>query len=145
MQLQLELALGSLSKPLKQSQILSNGHAIECRIYAENPAKNFLPSPGFLEVFSPPQDTSELRIDTGVRQGDEITYFYDPMIAKVIAYGIDRENAVNKLLQGLSDFKISGIITNLDLIKNILQHPHFINGNINTGFVEKYKSDIIDG
>src|SRR6185295_11644462 len=90
--LQIRLARGDDLSGLTQEAIRRSGHAIECRIYAENPAKNFLPSPGPLKVFVPPEGEG-IRVDTGVREGDAVTIHYDPMIAKLIAHGADRAQA----------------------------------------------------
>jgi 3-methylcrotonyl-CoA carboxylase alpha subunit len=140
--LQLRLAGGEDISQITQNSISVRGHAIECRIYAENPAKNFLPSPGPLDVFSPPAEGDGIRVDTGVRQGDQVTYFYDPMIAKLIAHGTDRAAAIEKLLAGLDEFRIEGIVTNMPFLKRVLGHPAFSNGNTHTGFVEQYKDDL---
>ena len=125
-----------------QNSIIENGHAIECRIYAENPDKNFLPSPGLLEEFAPPAEGNGIRIDTGVQKGDEITYFYDPMVAKLIAFSDSRENAIEKLLLALEEFRIEGIVTNINFLKRVIRHQEFLNGNTHTGFIEQYKREL---
>ena len=108
--LQLRLARGDDLADMTQDGIEANGHAIECRIYAENPAKNFLPTPGPLDVFRPPTESATVRVDTGVREGDQVTYFYDPMIAKLIAHGPDRAAAIDNMLAALGEFRIEGIV-----------------------------------
>ena len=140
--LQLRLAGGEDLSQITQDSIAATGHAIECRIYAENPAKNFLPSPGPLEIFSPPAEGSGIRVDTGVLEGDQVTYFYDPMIAKLIAHGPDREAAIEKMLAALNEFRIEGIVTNMSFLKRILAHPAYLGGRTHTGFVEEHKSEL---
>jgi 3-methylcrotonyl-CoA carboxylase alpha subunit len=140
--LQLRLAGGEELSQITQDSIAATGHAIECRIYAENPAKNFLPSPGPLEIFSPPAEGSGIRVDTGVREGDQVTYFYDPMIAKLIAHGPDREAAIEKMLAALNEFRIEGIVTNMSFLKRILTHPAYLGGRTHTGFVEEHKTEL---
>jgi 3-methylcrotonyl-CoA carboxylase alpha subunit len=140
--LQLRLAGGEDLSQITQDSIAATGHAIECRIYAENPAKNFLPSPGPLETFSAPTEGNGIRVDTGVREGDQVTYFYDPMIAKLIAHGPDREAAIEKMLAALNEFRIEGIVTNMSFLKRILAHPAYLGGRTHTGFVEEHKSEL---
>ena len=137
--LQLKLSRGDLNY-FSQNSITENGHAIECRVYAENPDKNFLPSPGLLEEFTPPAEGDGIRIDTGVQKGDNITYFYDPMIAKLIAFSDNRANAIDKLLIALGEFRIEGIVTNIDFLKRVISHQDFLNGNTHTGFIEQHKT-----
>lgn len=141
--LQLRLARGDDLSALTQQSIETKGHAIECRIYAEKPAKNFLPSPGPLDVFAPPAERDGLRLDTGVREGDQITYFYDPMIAKLVCRGEDRLAAIGNMLTALEEFRIEGIETNIEFLKRVLHHDAFRGGDTHTGFVDKYKSDLL--
>ncbi len=140
--LQLRLAGGEDLSQITQDSIAATGHAIECRIYAENPAKNFLPSPGPLETFSAPTEGNGIRVDTGVREGDQVTYFYDSMIAKLIAHGPDREAAIEKMLAALNEFRIEGIVTNMSFLKRILAHPAYLGGRTHTGFVEEHKTEL---
>ncbi len=140
--LQLRLARGEEVSKLRQDSIASHGHAIECRIYAENPAKNFLPSPGPLKVFSPPSQGGGIRVDTGVRQGDQVTYFYDPMIAKLVTHGVERDVAIEKMLAALDEFRIEGIVTNIPFLKRVLTHPTYLGGRTHTGFVDEHKADL---
>ena len=107
--MQVELARGSLV-PLDQAAVRATGHAIEARLYAENPAKKFMPSPGRLQRFRPPQGDG-VRVDAGYREGDTITPFYDPMVAKVIAHGATRDAARDKLITALRGFELEGIQT----------------------------------
>jgi len=118
--------------PLRQEQIVPRGHAIEVRLYAENPDKNFLPAPGRIEAFSQPEDA---RVDTGVRSGDDISPFYDPMIAKIIVKGGDRGEAIARLNQALAETAVFGLTTNLPLLRGIARHPAFAKGSVDTGFI----------
>jgi 3-methylcrotonyl-CoA carboxylase alpha subunit len=129
--------------PVSQTVIKSSGHAIECRLYAERPAKNFLPSPGLLESFELPPTGPEVRVDTGVRAGDRITHFYDPMIAKVIVRGGDRYEAIERMVSTLCSIRLGGIETNLDFLKRVVQHPAFREGAVFTGFVDRFKSELL--
>jgi 3-methylcrotonyl-CoA carboxylase alpha subunit len=140
--MQLELARGTL-KNVSQEEVGAIGHAIECRIYAENPAKNFLPSPGRLVRFSVPQPAKDLRIDSGFRAGDEVTFFYDPLIAKIISHGPTRDAAIQRMLQALAEINIEGPATNLAFLRATLDHPAFREGQVFTGFVDKFKQALI--
>lgn len=142
--LQLRLARGDDLSAIAQTDIAATGHAIECRIYAENPEKNFLPSPGPLKVFSPPTESKVVRIDTGLRQGDQVTYFYDPMIAKLVAQGDDRSAAIENMLAALNDFHIEGIATNISFLKRVMAHQAYRDGSTHTGFVDEHKAELIE-
>lgn len=132
---QLQLASGEhFHDALEDMQV--NGHAVECRIYAENPAKKFLPSPGKLDIFELPQDIDGVRIDTGVRAGDMITPYYDPMIAKLIAWGPDRTTAVARLQAALRGTRIEGLATNRNFLLAILDDPEFRAGDVATNFID---------
>jgi acetyl/propionyl-CoA carboxylase alpha subunit len=113
-----------------------NGHAIEVRIVAEDPAQGFLPSIGKIIGWAEPRHPG-VRLDTGFSQGSEITRFYDSMIAKVIAHGKDREETRKKLVQALLDFHVIGVKTNIGYLLEVLEHPEFIRGNIDTGFLSR--------
>ena len=142
MALQLRLAAGERLE-LEQDEIRQSGHAIECRLYAENPAKMFLPQPGQLTTLSFPAEAEGLRIDAGVRQGDRITPFYDPMIAKVIGCGANRAEAIERALAALKEIRLEGIVTNLDFLIRTLDHPAFRAGDCHTGFVEQHKAELV--
>ena len=129
--------------PFDQNNIALNGHAIEVRLYAENPDKGFLPATGTLDRFSIGKDYPGIRIDAGVEQGDSITPFYDPMIAKIIAYGETRLQAINRLSRVLGDADISGCVTNLDFLKSVIGHEVFGSGEFNTGFIEEHQNDLV--
>ena len=134
---QLKLAFGLLEAG-DLTEIRSNGHAIECRIYAEDPARNFLPSPGLLKCFRMPAASEHVRIDTGVREGDSITPFYDPMISKLICRGSDRASAIEAALRALDDVRIDVVRTNVEFLKAALAHPGFVAGDIHTGFLAEH-------
>ena len=130
--------------PLTQAQVQRNGWAIECRINAEDPFRNFLPSTGRLVRFAPPAqtmfqgDTANLlgvRVDTGVRDGGEIPMFYDSMIAKLIVHGNDRLDAIAKMREALNGFVIRGVSSNIPFQAALLAHPKFVAGDFNTGFI----------
>ena len=130
--------------PLAQKDVQRNGWAMECRINAEDPFRNFLPSTGRLVRFQPPKqtmfasDTSQLlgvRVDTGVQDGGEIPMFYDSMIAKLIVHGKDRLDAIAKMREALNGFVIRGISSNIPFQAALLAHPKFVAGDFNTGFI----------
>jgi acetyl/propionyl-CoA carboxylase alpha subunit len=141
--LQLRLARGDDLSGITQDNIQGSGHAIECRIYAENPAKMFLPSPGDLDVLIMPDATDRVRIDTGVKQGDKITAYYDPMIAKLICHGESREHALDQMSDSLSAARIEGISHNLDFLANVIAHDDFRRGDVFTGFIDMHKEKLI--
>ncbi len=141
--LQIRLARGDDLAALTQDSIKATGHAIECRIYAENPARNFLPSPGPLAVFETPNGLPGIRIDTGFCQGDKITFYYDPMITKAIAHGRDREEAVGRMAAALDAFKVEGLATNIAFLRKILVHPAFRAGQTFTRFVDTYLTELL--
>ena len=134
---QLDIAEG-LPLPLQQGVLSEQGHSIEVRLYAEDPQKDFLPSTGQLKQLQFPEESTDLRIDTGVKQSDEISAFYDPLLAKIISHGDNREQAIQKLLFALQQTKISGISSNLDYLKALLRSEAFHQGLLSTHFLEKY-------
>jgi acetyl/propionyl-CoA carboxylase alpha subunit len=121
--------------PLTQDQIKLNGHAVEARLYAENPAAGFLPSIGVLEHFVLPGD---IRVDTGVEAGGEVSPFYDPMIAKLIAHAPTREGASDQLAQACAEVEIWPVKTNAGFLARCLDHPDFIAGEVDTGFIDSH-------
>ena len=127
--------------PLTQDQIKQKGHAVEVRLYAENPDKGFLPATGRLEVFHTPlsgdSQPKQVRVDTGVRDGDDISIFYDPMIAKITVTGKDRAEAIAHLGTALSGTAVFGLATNLPLLRGIARHPEFASGKFDTGFIDR--------
>jgi 3-methylcrotonyl-CoA carboxylase alpha subunit len=133
---QLRVAFGE-ALPLKQDQIRLNGHAIETRVYAENPAKNFMPSVGKIRTWHLPDQEGGLRIDAGYRGGDNVSPYYDAMLAKVIAWAPTREGAIERLAHGLDESDIRGIITNTSFLSALVTHPAVAANAIDTGFVER--------
>ena len=121
----------------KQKDIHITGHAIECRLNAENPAKNFMPCPGKIEYLHLPGGNG-VRIDSAIYTGYTIPPNYDSMIAKIIVYGKDRQTAIDKMRSALGEVNIDGITTNLDYQYDIITHPVFQSGNITTSFIENY-------
>ena len=145
-ELMIRMAAGE-KLPLAQSDVKRNGWAIECRINAEDPFRNFLPSTGRLVRFSPPaqtmfaSDTRALhgvRVDTGVQEGGEIPMYYDSMIAKLIVHGKDRNEAIAKMREALNAFVIRGISSNIPFQAALLAHPKFVAGQFNTGFIAEH-------
>jgi len=132
---------------LQQSEVQRNGWAIECRINAEDPFRNFLPSTGRLVRFRPPAQTMfqanpdqlmGVRVDTGVVEGGEIPMFYDSMIAKLIVHGRDRADAISKMRNALNGFVIRGVSSNIPFQSALLAHPDFMSGEFNTGFISEH-------
>src|SRR5258708_11464116 len=119
-----------------------NGHAIEARLYAENPAHDFLPSTGTLHALHLPEGEG-VRVDSGVREGDRVSPFYDPMIAKIIAWGEDRETARARLRRALADTALLGVATNLGFLARIAADPEFAAGGADTGFVERRRAALV--
>ena len=149
-ELMLRIAAGE-RLPLTQADVRREGWAIECRINAEDPSRNFLPSTGRLVRFQPPQTTMEaaqatphdggVRIDTGVDEGGEISVFYDPMIAKLIVYARDRTQAIARLREALNGFVIRGISSNIAFLTALLEQPQFVAGSYDTGFIAAHYPD----
>lgn len=131
---QIRVAAG-LPFSFEPGQIRQNGHAIEVRLYAEEPERNFLPSTGRVHLFEVPEG---VRVDAGVESGDEVTIHYDPMIAKIIAHGPSREEALDRLSHALSETILFGPGNNLDFLAAILKHPVFRTGRITTGFIPEH-------
>ncbi len=133
---QIKIAEG---KPLsfKQSDLTINGHAIEVRVYAEDPQNNFLPDIGKLSTYKRPQGYG-IRVDDGFEQDMDIPIHYDPMIAKLITFGQDRDEARNRMIRAIDEYEITGITTTLAFCKFVMQHEAFISGNFNTKFVEEH-------
>jgi propionyl-CoA carboxylase alpha chain len=134
-ELQLRVAAGE-PLPFAQDDVHLRGHAIEARLYAEDPANDFLPAAGPLEAFEITAD--DVRVDTGVRSGDEISVHYDPMIAKVIAAGATRQDAARRLARALEQARLHGISTNRDFLVASLRHPAFEAGDTTTGFIDEH-------
>ena len=139
---QLRVAAGE-PLPLAQDQITRSGHAIEARIYAEDPDRGFLPSTGTLAHLRLPEPSSAVRIETGVAAGDRISLFYDPMLAKVIAWGPDRAAALRRLDTAIGGCEVVGPATNLDLLARVIGHPDFAAGAVATGFIEDHAAELL--
>ena len=145
---QIRVAAGE-KLPLTQNDLSIKGHAFEVRIYAEDPSQDFIPQIGKLTHFHADQhndnmdETTSLRIDTGVEQGDSVTIFYDPMIAKIITYGKDRIEALSHMRTVLAQTPITGLTTNQEFLSNICNHEQFQKGQVHTGFIEAYIDDLI--
>jgi 3-methylcrotonyl-CoA carboxylase alpha subunit len=133
---QLRVAFGE-ALPLKQDQIRLNGHAIEARVYAENPAKNFMPSVGRIRTWHVPEETNGLRIDAGYRGGDAVSPYYDAMLAKMIAWAPTREAAIERLNRGLEETDVRGVVTNIPFLSALITHPSVAANAIDTGFIER--------
>ncbi|EJF09927.1 acetyl-CoA carboxylase biotin carboxylase subunit [Pontibacter sp. BAB1700] len=123
----------------RQEDLTINGHALELRVYAEDPANNFLPDIGRLETYVRPQGLG-VRVDDGFEQGMDIPIYYDPMIAKLVTFGKDRQEAIEKMLRAIDEYKITGIETTLPFGTFVLQHEAFVSGNFDTKFIERYFS-----
>jgi propionyl-CoA carboxylase alpha chain len=126
---------------IQQSDVKLNGWAVECRLYAENPYRNFLPSTGRLTRYRPPaemaSETQVIRNDTGVCEGGEIAVYYDPMIAKLCTWAPDRARAIAGMASALDRFEVEGIAHNLPFLSAVMDHPRFIAGDITTAFIEE--------
>ncbi len=139
---QLRVAAGE-TLPLRQDEIATRGHAIEVRLYAEDPQRDFLPATGRLDTLAPPATGPRLRIDTGVRQGDAITIHYDPLIAKLVVWGEDRAAAVRQLASALARYRIAGLITNREFLYRVATHPAYGVGELDTGFIERHRAALL--
>jgi len=133
---QIKIASGE-KLSFSQEDLKINGHAIELRVYAEDPANNFLPDIGTLQTYNTPKGNG-VRVDDGFEQGMEIPIYYDPMIAKLITYGKDREEAIERMVRAIEEYDITGIETTLGFGKFVMQHEAFKSGNFDTHFVGKY-------
>ena len=133
--LQIEIAEGK-EIPYKQEDIKQVGHAIECRVYAEDPDKNFMPSPGVITGLRLPGGPG-VRVDSGVYSKGEVPIYYDPMVAKLIVWDVDRENAIARMKRALKEYVVKGIKTTIPFHQKVLRNENFIKGNISTDFVDK--------
>ena len=122
---------------LAQQDVGIRGWALESRVYAEDPYRGFLPSSGRVQRFRPPDDTKGVRVDTGICEGGEVSLHYDPMIAKLVTHGSDREQAAQTMLRALDRFEIRGIQSNIPFLAALVQHPRFLAGETTTGFIEE--------
>jgi acetyl-CoA carboxylase biotin carboxylase subunit len=134
-QLQIRIAAGE-RLPFTQSEIQIRGHAIECRIYAEDPDNNYFPSPGRITLLLSPSGPG-IRRDSGMYEGWTVPMDYDPLLAKLIGYGSDRDQAIGRLTRALNEYFVGGIKTNISLFRRILQHPEFRAAKLDTGFLDR--------
>ena len=140
---QLRVAAGE-TLPHTQSALAIRGHAIEARIYAEDPARGFLPSIGRITHWRMPETRANVRVDTGFRAGDEVTPFYDPMLAKVIAWGVDRATARETLLGALSSCEVVGVATNVAFLERVVAHEAFASGQVDTGLIDAHRDALLE-
>ncbi|MDJ0653115.1 MAG: acetyl/propionyl/methylcrotonyl-CoA carboxylase subunit alpha [Xanthomonadales bacterium] len=125
--------------PLSQADVPINGWAVEARVYAEDPFRNFMPSIGRLAHYIPPEETDRVRVDTGIEEGSEVSMFYDPMIAKLVTWGADRAEAIANMQEALDRYYIRGVAHNISFLNAVLAHPRFDEGRITTNFIaEEY-------
>jgi len=139
---QLRVAAGE-PLPLTQAQVPLHGHAIEVRLYAEDTDQGFLPASGTLQLYREPAAGPGRRVDSGVEEGDEVSPFYDPMLAKLIAWGDSREQARKRLLAMLEDTAVGGFATNLAFLQRLLAHPAFAAAELDTGFIERHQAALL--
>lgn len=137
-ELQIKVARGE-ALPMKQEDLAINGHAVELRVYAEDPLNDFLPSVGNLETYQLPMDEG-IRVDNGFREGMDIPIYYDPMLSKLITYGKTREEAIELMLEAIQNYKIKGVQTTLPFGSFVFAHEAFRSGNFDTHFVKTYYS-----
>jgi acetyl-CoA carboxylase, biotin carboxylase subunit len=133
---QIKIARGEAIS-FKQEDLSITGHAMELRVYAEDPANDFLPDIGTLQTYKTPKGPG-VRVDDGFEQGMEIPIYYDPMIAKLITFGKDRAEAIERMIRAIDEYRITGITTTLAFGKFVMQHEAFTSGNFDTHFVKKY-------
>jgi 3-methylcrotonyl-CoA carboxylase alpha subunit len=145
---QLRVAAGE-ELPLRQNEIATGGHSIEVRLCAEDPANDFLPQTGRIGVLRSPVDPlvpegeEEVRMDTGVREGDEVSVFYDPMIAKLVVWGDDRAEAARRMQSALASTTLLGLTTNLAFLERVVRHPAFLAGETDTAFIERHRAELL--
>ncbi|KAA5606945.1 acetyl/propionyl/methylcrotonyl-CoA carboxylase subunit alpha [Roseospira marina] len=138
---QLRVASGA-PLPCAQTDLAVTGHAIEARVYAEDPANDFLPSIGHLHHLRTPPEGPHVRVDTGVRQGDRVSMHYDPMIAKLVVWDVDRPAALRRLRTALAAYQVVGVATNLAFLGGVAAHPAFAAGAVGTGFIDDHTADL---
>lgn len=131
--------------PFAQNDLTIRGHAVEVRVYAEDPTNNFLPDIGTLKTYKRPQGRG-VRVDDGFEQGMAIPFYYDPMIAKMICHDETRERAIEKTIRAIDEYEITGLETTLGFCRMVMKHEAFRSGDFNTKFVEKYfKPELLKG
>ena len=127
--------------PLTQNEVEISGWAIETRLYAEDPYRDFLPATGRLSCYMEPPAEPGVRVDTGVKEGDEIGIYYDPMLAKLITHGGTRNDAIDAMCGVLDKFCIEGVTTNLPLLAQVMTNPRFVRGQLSTDFLSEEYPD----
>jgi len=141
-EMQIRVARGEVL-PIKQEDLKIKGHALELRVYAEDPLNDFLPSVGNLSTYILPEGEG-VRVDNGFEQGMDVPIYYDPMLSKLITYGKDRNEAIELMLKAIQDYKIEGVSTTLPFGTFVFKHDAFVSGDFDTNFVKKfYSADII--
>lgn len=138
---QLRVAAGK-PLPCTQNELSITGHAFEARIYAEDPNHDFLPATGTLKVLNPPAENNYVRVDTGVVEGDKVSIYYDPMIAKLIVWGNDRAQALNRLTDALAKYRVTGVTTNIGFLYNLATSTAFRGSAVDTSFIEQNHDEI---
>lgn len=123
---------------------MPRGHAMECRITAEDPERNFMPSPGLIEGLRIPSGPG-IRDDSAVAPGYEIPIHYDPMVAKLIAVGRTREETIRRMRRALDEYRLDGIVTNIPFLRRLMDHPDFVAGDMHTGFLDEQGKDLVSG
>jgi 3-methylcrotonyl-CoA carboxylase alpha subunit len=139
---QIRIAAGE-RLPLAQKDLRISGHAIEARVYAEDPHCDFLPASGRIVHLGLPAESENVRVDTGVRSGDEITVYYDPMIAKLIVRDNDRPAALERMRKALGEFEVAGLATNLGFLYRLVQDRDFVGADFDTGLIERHRSELL--
>ena len=132
----IKIALGE-KLPFKQEDIKLKGWAMESRVYAEDPSRGFLPSSGRINLYIEPELNDNIRIDTGVYEGGEVSMFYDAMIAKLCSYGNTRLEAIEHMRNALGSYAIGGVSHNISFLETIMKNERFISGNLSTGFIKE--------
>lgn len=135
-ELQIKVAQGE-ALPMKQEDLKINGHAMELRVYAEDPLNDFLPNVGFLSTYILPEGEG-IRVDNGIEQGTDVPIYYDPMLSKLITYGKNREEAIALMIKAIDNYHVEGVATTLGFGKFVMQHEAFRSGEFDTGFVKNY-------
>lgn len=138
---QIRVAAGE-ELPIKQENLKFKGHAFEARIYAEDPNNAFMPGAGPLLHLSTPEPDKDTRIETGVRQGDEVSVHYDPMIAKLVVWSQDRTSALRRVRKALSEYHVLGLGTNIQFLQDLAGHPSFEAGHVHTDFIPQHYNDL---
>ena len=141
---QLKVAAGE-PLPATSEQLTLRGHALEARLYAEDPDKGFLPATGRLNQLRFPEESAHVRVDAGVRQGDDITMHYDPMMAKLIVWDEDRARCLQRMSDALRQTEVDGVATNIGFLAAVVAHPAFWAADIDTGFIERHRAELLPG